>query len=431
MKAILSNRIYMTVDEDLYRSLQKKLTHVIPVPNSPTDELYEICNLKIVNTLRDGKKLVAFPIGRTELIPAKYEIVDKRVLNPIENFPEFKPTLRPSQAEIVEDISDNCIVNAKVGWGKSFCGLAIAGRLKLKTLIVVHTVGLRDQWVKEIEKTYGFKPGIIGSGKMNLDAPIVVGNVQTIVKHISKFNREFGLVILDEMHHVPSTTFSQVVEGMFSRYKVGLSGTILRKDMKHVMFSDYFGHKVYKPPVENTMKPRVDVIESGLELPDCASWAERVTTLKESPLYQNLIVALADSYTSQGHKVLIVSDRIEFLKHCSDNSKHMSELLLGETRDREQVIDLVLEGVVNQLYATQSLISEGISINPLSCLILATPINNEPLLEQLIGRIMRQFPGKLPPVVVDVKLTGYTSMRQFNTRMGHYMRNDYSVNFLK
>ena len=37
------------------------------------------------------------------------------------------------------------------------------------------------------------------------------------------------------------------------------------------------------------------------------------------------------------------------------------------------------------LFGTQSIFSEGISLDVLSCLVLATPINNEPLLTQLIG----------------------------------------------
>ena len=46
------------------------------------------------------------------------------------------------------------------------------------------------------------------------------------------------------------------------------------------------------------------------------------------------------------------------------------------------------------LCGTQAIFSEGISFNALSCLILATPINNEPLLTQLIGRVIRTQEGK-------------------------------------
>lgn len=434
MKAIISNKIYMVVEPALHRALEKELTYKVPSYNSP-DQFVTIKNLKVINfNIAGGKMLVAFPVGRTDLIPKDYSVEDKRSYNQIEDFPKFQFELRPSQKEIVYDMQDNCIINAKVGFGKTFCGLALAARLKEKTLVVTHTVALRNQWEKEVVKTLGIKPGIIGSGKFNIDSPIVVSNIQSLVKYIPQLNREFGLLIVDEMHHVSSPTFTKVVDAMFSRYKVGLSGTIERKDQKHVVFKDYFGSKIYRPERENTMTPTVDVINSGVAFSNTnASWAEKVNALKESYLYKNLVIRLADHYASLGHKVLIVSDRVEFLKECSEASEYPSEVLIGALKEdqREEVINKISSGEVKQLWSTQSLVSEGISINPLSCIILGTPLNNMPLLEQLIGRIQRQAEGKLDPVVVDIKLEGWTVNNQFNNRLGHYMKQGYEINFIK
>ena len=112
--------------------------------------------------------LVSIPVGRVDLIPDDYEIVDKRLTNVPVEFPEFKFPLRESQQAVFDEIEDNAIINAWVSWGKTFTGLAIAGKLGQKTLIVTHTVPLRNQWAKEVEKVYGFKPSIIGSGSMDL-----------------------------------------------------------------------------------------------------------------------------------------------------------------------------------------------------------------------------------------------------------------------
>jgi superfamily II DNA or RNA helicase len=54
-----------------------------------------------------------------------------------------------------------------------------------------------------------------------------------------------------------------------------------------------------------------------------------------------------------------------------------------------------------------------------------------PLLEQLIGRIVREQEGKQQPVIVDIKLEGNTVTRQFNNRLGHYMKEGYEVKFIK
>ena len=230
-KALISNRIYLNVTQEYKDFLNKELTYTIPSYN-PKDPPLVIKNMKRIKT-----NLVSIPVGRMDLIPEDYEIVDKRVLSEVD-FPEFKFDLRESQKEVYDLIEDNSIINAWVSWGKTFTGLAIAGKLKQKTLIIVHTVPLRNQWAKEVEKVYGFKPSIIGSGSFDSSGPVVIGNTQTLYRNIESISKIFGTVILDEMHHVSSPTFSKLIDTNYARYKIGLSGTIERKDGKHVVFRD-------------------------------------------------------------------------------------------------------------------------------------------------------------------------------------------------
>ena len=94
---------------------------------------------------------------------------------------------------------------------------------------------------------------------------------------------------------------------------------------------------------------------------------------------------------------------------------------------RETLINEILYGDKNVLYGTQAIFSEGISVNSLSCLILGTPINNEPLLTQLIGRVIRKQDGKKDPVIVDIHLRGNTATRQASNRVGYYMKQGYKI----
>ena len=79
------------------------------------------------------------------------------------------------------------------------------------------------------------------------------------------------------------------------------------------------------------------------------------------------------------------------------------------------------------LFGTQAIFSEGISVNNLSCLILGTPVNNEPLLTQLIGRVIRLKEGKKDPVIVDINLKGNTARKQANNRTGYYLKQGYKI----
>ena len=427
MKAVISHRIYMDCTPELQESIDKELTYTIPSYN-PLDPPQVIKNMGII---RNG--LVTLPIGRMDLIPEHYEIVDKRVTKPID-FPDFKFELRESQQKVYDELEDNSIINAWVSWGKTFTGLAIAGKLGQKTLVVTHTVPLRNQWAKEVKKVFGIDAGIIGSGRFELDAPIVIGNTQTLYRNVDKIRKEFGTIILDEMHHVSSPTFSKILDTNYCRYKIGLSGTIERKDGKHVVFRDYFGSKLFKPPKENYMTPTIHLVQSDIRFMDGnkTPWANRVTKLANDEEYRHTISMLAAAYAAKGHKVLVVSDRVSFLKACAELTGDKAICVTGDVahEDRETLVEEILTGDKNVLYGTQAIFSEGISVDTLSCLILATPVNNEPLLTQLIGRVIRKKEGKTSPVIVDIHLKGNTARKQATNRVGFYMKQGWEMKYL-
>ena len=425
MKAVISNRIYLQVTDEYKEVLSKELTYTIPSYN-PKDPPIVIKNMA---RIRGG--LVTIPVGRTDLIPDGYEIVDSRINMPVK-LPEFKHDLRPSQKDVYDEVEDNCIINAWVSWGKTFTGLAIAGKLGQKTLVVVHTVPLRNQWAKEVEKVFGFKPGIIGSGKFDMTPSIVIGNTQSLYRNIRRVSKEFGTIILDEMHHVSSPTFSRVIDASYARYKIGLSGTIERKDGKHVVFRDYFGSKVIKPPKENYMTPKIHIYRSDIRFLDGATtpWAIKVTELSYNEDYLHSVAMLAAFYAEKNrHKVLVVSDRVHFLQTCAQLAGDKAICITGEIphEDRETLMSKITTGEANILFGTQAIFSEGISLDDLSCLILGTPVNNEPLLTQLIGRVIRKKEGKKDPVVIDIHLKGNTARRQASNRMGYYMKQGYKI----
>ena len=426
MKAVLSNRIYLSANKELMNRLERELTYTI-APRIPSDPPIVF---KTFRYIREG--LCSVPMGREDLIPSDYEIVDKRVVNEIEH-PESTYKLRPSQQMAYDEVNDNSIINAWVSWGKTITALAIAAKLGQKTLVVTHTTNLRNQWEKEVKKSFGYTAGRIGSGMFNIDAPICVGNIQTLYRRMDVLKKEFGTLILDEMHHVSSPTFTRIIDEMPARYKIGLTGTLQRKDGRHVVFRDYFGHNVLKPPKENYMIPSIHVIKSEIRFLDGSytPWAERINHLTQNSEYINSVSLIASKYAAQGHNVLVVSDRVAFLKSCSRLVGDNATFITGEMdfTERETTMNQIGKSH-NVLFGTQSIFSEGISLNQLSCLVLATPINNEPLLTQLIGRVIREREGKRQPVIVDIHLKGKTASRQANNRLGYYVKEGYKVDVL-
>lgn len=306
----------------------------------------------------------------------------------------------------------------------------IARKLGQRTLIVTHTTALRDQWAEEIESLFGIQAGVIGGGRLDWeDHAIVVSNVQTLVKHLSKFAKTFGTIILDEAHHCPATTFTEVIDSFYSRYRIALSGTMQRKDGKHVLFQDYFGSHVIRPAQSNTLSPTVRIVNTGVMLKPGAAWTEKINHLVNLPNYQELIARIALQEIDAGHQVLIIADRVEFLRNVKDYIGETCVLVTGGTtfEERQQAKQQLLDREKMSIAGSRQIFAEGISINSLSCVILAIPMNNDSLLEQIIGRIQRQYPGKLNPLVIDMQFVGNESKKQNSNRLGFYVKQGWQV----
>jgi superfamily II DNA or RNA helicase len=77
---------------------------------------------------------------------------------------------------------------------------------------------------------------------------------------------------------------------------------------------------------------------------------------------------------------------------------------------------------------SRQIFSEGLSINVLSSVILAVPISNDSLLEQIFGRIQRQHPDKkTPPEVLDIQFAGWADKKQNNDRLSLYLRKGWKI----
>ena len=258
--------------------------------------------------------------------------------------------------------------------------------------------------------------GVIGSGVYDIeDYAIVVSNVQSLVKHIDKIAKEFGTVIVDECHHIPATTFTNITDKLHARYRIGLSGTMIRKDGKHILFPDYFGTVVHQPPPSDTMTPVVKIINTGITLDPKLGWADKITKLTQDDEYICFVSNVAKTQMLKGHSVLKIGEK------CV--------LVTGSTskEERDTAKEQLLSGEKMCVAGSRQIFSEGISINILSCVILAIPISNDSLLEQIIGRVMRQHDNKLPPLVIDMNFAGWSDKKQNNDRLGLYLRKGWDI----
>jgi len=419
-KAVLSNRIYLKRTKEIHDSLITELTYKLPAKQHGMPPEFH-CDVTRIND-----NVITIPIGRQDLIPEGYEIEEKRSIVPV-TFPKFKFELRESQAEVVDDLEDSCIVNANPAWGKTFTGIAMACKLGQKTLVVVHTAALRAQWIKEVEKTLGIKAGEIGGGKNSTNSIIVIATMQSLKSRMTEVRDSYGTIILDECHHLPATVFKGIIDACRARYKIGLSATLWRKDGKHVFLQDYTGMKIYKPEDENRVRSKIIIVNTEIKFSSDPNkpWAIRVNELMQNEEYIDLVVKLSRAQADLGHKVLTVADRVEFLETIEDKLEDSFKLITGNTLDRSFDPDLY-DGIAG----SSKIFSEGFNEPILSSLIMAMVINNRALLKQLLGRIERQHPDKKQPVAIDIALKGRTARAQAAQRINFYSNEGYEIKYI-
>ena len=406
-KIIMSNKLYLKPDTDLLKYLERHLTFQLPqtVANVPPKYVTQICPV--------AKDVYSISRGSLHLLDSyglSYELVDKRTDIP-SDIPDLLLPMRPDQEKVLEqtDGFTDFIVGADVGFGKTATACAIIAREKQKALIVVPTTALREQWKVEIKKFLGVTAGQFGSGILDVHSDIVITNIQTAIKHVNTLASSFGMIIIDECHRCPASTFLSLLEASRAKYRIGLSATRWRKDGLHCLLPGLFSPYEVNPEKANTLDPEIIQIPFGdfqLVSNEQTPWAICENSLYEDPKYRELCKFLVDSSIALGYKTLLTANRKEFIHYITENVRSKVHCITSDEDidAREESLNLVRSGELDGLIGTLSILKEGVSCNDLSCLILTSSTNNKAVIAQVVGRIMRLAPGKKMPVVIDITL---------------------------
>lgn len=432
-KIILSNRIWIPKELET-REIIEGCLHKVPLNE------YE----KMLSTARGGlpyrliktytrptATILSIPIGRMDLVPKgdDIEIVDKRHTVPQENFPQFSGQLRPSQQDAVDfaERYGNIVIKARPGWGKTFTACAIASKFKQKTLIVVHTIALMEQWIKEIEKVLHTSCGIIGDSQYAIGDFITVGIIKSVHKNRLHISKEFGLIVVDEVHHLPAEQFSEFINSNYAKYKIGMSGTLERTDKTHVVIFDYISTMIFSAPDENVMTPKINVITLPIDFNVyTGNYAQKITQLNEDPLYIKCISDICKTYAKKGHKVLCVMERVLAIELVAAQCNAIPYHYSTPKSEKVTAFARMKSGEKNILVGSVKIFSEGISESYLGCLVLGLSMRGPPL-EQVVGRVIRELEGKLQPIIVDIRMKGRSMAEAAAARDTFYENMGYEV----
>ncbi|MEM1672141.1 MAG: DEAD/DEAH box helicase [Archaeoglobaceae archaeon] len=333
----------------------------------------------------------------------------------------FRFTLREYQEKAIQQFyryDGNCIFSAPTGAGKTVMALALASQIGYRTLVVVHTDALFNQWIEKIQEITGLKErhiGYIRGSDCVIDRPIVVGMLKTLAlgKYVDRerLYKHFGFTIYDEVHRVPTEKFN-VVAGMFwDRYRLGLSGTVERKDKLHQLVKWHIGRSV-EVSLDYKVEPTVYSIYVSFPMRTEFLYNRRgdfqlprfLNMLCDLKLRTFFICALIAYAYRKRKQIIVFSDRLNLLEEIAKIlKKKISPSEIGFITGQKKTIN----EKVRVYLSTYGSAGEGVDIPALDCVIFATPRAD---VRQAVGRILRPVAGK-KPVVFDIVDTTVTEAR--------------------
>lgn len=303
------------------------------------------------------------------------------------------------------------------GAGKTYVGLEAIFRTSRSTLVCVVTEEMVSQWVELIREKLSLNPGVF-SGRRKELKPVTVGIYNSIAKHIDSLYDRFSLVIFDEVHHVPASTFKEVAFRSKARYRLGLSATPERADGNDHLIFLTSGDVVFKisfsellsrnflAPVRHHLV-HVDLSEDERrkmerELAFAKTDEERKLIEKRYALKakEKLREVLRIMEGVRDRKVLIFTEYVDQAEGIYGELRRLGyrvELMIGRTSNRAEIFDRFRRGETNVIVTTRVL-DEGIDVPDADVAIIVSGSGSRRQMAQRVGRVIRGSPGKVADV---------------------------------
>ena len=362
---------------------------------------------------------------------------------------EFAGYLRPIQRPVVDayveavngEFGGGGLLELPCAFGKTVLSLNIIARLKKKTLVIVNKEFLLNQWVERILQFLPTaKVGRIQGPEIDIDGKdIVIGMLQSISMkdYDPSVFASFGLTIIDEVHHISSEVFSRALFKIVSKYMLGLSATMERKDGTTYVFKQFLGEVVFKGEREEEHNVEVRAIEYVSKDPE---FNKVECDFRGNPKYSTMIVKLCeygdrsdfivrvvrDLVKEQpGAQIMILAHNRSLLTYLHDSIVHQGFATVGYYVGgmREEALKSTEERQV--VVATYAMAAEALDIKTLNSLVMVTPKTD---IVQSVGRILREKHEK--PLVVDIVDKHDVFQNQWTKRRRYYKKCEYTIKMI-
>ncbi len=383
--------------------------------------------------------------------------------NRLELKPHYKREARPYQAEGIaawKAAGKRGLILLPTGTGKSFVAELAMMETQRSTLVVAPTIDLMNQWYEILSSSFQRSVGLLGGGYHEIE-DITVSTYDSAYLHMERLGGRFGLLIFDEVHHLPGPSYLYAAECCVAPFRLGLTATLERPDGRHQLLDEVVGPIVYHRSIRELageylaeydveqitveLDPdefieytearevyRSFVREKGIRFGGPQGWGQFVLVSSRSAAGRRAMKAyqtarrLALSAPSKlrdlegllrRHK----KDRVIIFTNDNDSVYRISRRFLvpaithqTDAKERKEILSRFNEGIYPCL-VTSRVLNEGVNVPDVNVGIILSGTGSVREHVQRLGRILRKQPDKratLYEIVTANTVEQYVSERR-------------------
>jgi superfamily II DNA or RNA helicase len=347
------------------------------------------------------------------------------------------------------------VVILPTGAGKTFLAQMAIEMVGRSTLVVVPTLDLMNQWYDVLVSSFQAEIGLIGGGYFEQGA-IVVTTYASAFRFMERKGNQFGLLVCDECHHLPSSIYRYIAEMSIAPFRLGLTATPERADGGEELLAELLGPIVYRLEAQHLAGEYLadyEVARLTVELND----EERERYRQEREIYRRFVAGqgISMSGIDGWQKFVMLSARSEAGRRAMQAYRESKRIALGteakletlkkllKRHSRDRVLIFTAEnemvyriseqflipaithetpikersawlaafnrGEVRAL-ATSKVLNEGVNIPEASVAVVLSGSGSTREHIQRLGRILRKHPGK-EAILYEVVTSGTSEER--------------------
>lgn len=299
-----------------------------------------------------------------------------------------------------------------------------------RSVVLVHRDELADQAMDKIRQVSpGLRVGKVKAGDNEVTADVIVASVQTLatgsrLDQMMATEHDHGplaLVVVDECHHAVAPSWRRVMDrlGCFNpesgTHVVGFSATLARGDgvglgsvWQEVAYAISLTRLIRRGHLADVRGVQVRVEDLDLADVRRSGGDYQVGSLGEAMMDSHAPTTIASAYREHAadRQGVVFTPTVETAHESADELNRagiVSEVITGTTprEDRRLIYKRYQAGDV-QVLVNCMVLTEGFDAPWASCAVIARPTQSAPLYTQMVGRVLRPWPGKKDALVLDV-----------------------------